>query len=81
MPKRQLWRYGQAGDLPGDGVRIDADALEQIVHANRGRNGFAYTHYSPLDPHNARAIAKANAQGLTINLSANTLAHADELPD
>ena len=79
LPKGQLWRYAQAGDLPGDTHQIDADALQKIVDANRGRHGFAYTHYSALEPENARAIASANAQGFVINLSANSLEHADEL--
>ena len=79
LPKGQLWRYGQAGDLPGDTCQVDAGALQKIVDANRERNGFAYTHYSTLEPENARAIASANAQGFVINLSANSLEHADEL--
>lgn len=79
LPKHQLWRYGQAGDLPGDGQQINTDELQRLADANAGKRGFGYTHYSPLDPVNARAIAKANAQGFTINLSANSLEHADEL--
>ena len=47
LPKRQLWRYGQAGDLPGDGINIDCDSLDKIVQASRGRSGFAFTHYPP----------------------------------
>lgn len=78
LPKRQLWRYGQAGDLPGDGDSINQTELAQIVDANKGRSGFAYTHY-PVTPSNGRAIAQANAGGFVVNLSANNLAHADEL--
>lgn len=81
LPKQQLWRYGQAGDLPGDGARIDASALAQIVEANKGRRGFAYTHYSPTVTQNAQNIRDANAAGFVINLSANNLEHADELAD
>lgn len=79
LPKGQLWRYGQAGDLQGDAHQIDAGSLEKIVEANQGRRGFAYTHYPALEPANARAVARANAQGFVVNLSANNLAHADEL--
>lgn len=28
LPKGQLWRYGQAGDLPGDTCQVDAGALQ-----------------------------------------------------
>lgn len=79
LPRGQLWRYGQAGDLPGENDQIDAAALGAIVSANRGRRGFAYTHYPATEAANARAIAHANAQGFVINLSANNLVHADML--
>jgi hypothetical protein len=93
LPPGTLWRYGQAGDLPGDGRRIDADALEAIVHAQRGRRGYAYTHYLASPPgralerwlrtgdarHNSEAIARANAAGFAVNLSAEGLRHADRL--
>ena len=79
LPKHQLYRINQAGDLPGDGVKIDQVALHKLVSANRGKHGFTYTHYSPYDPDNARAIEYANAQGLTINLSGETLAEVDDL--
>jgi hypothetical protein len=45
LPKGQLWRHNQAGDLPGDGTYIDSDALRALVEANRGKRGFTYTHY------------------------------------
>jgi hypothetical protein len=44
MPKGQLWRCNEKGDLPGKGNQIDLDALLQLVKANKGRNGFSYTH-------------------------------------
>ena len=78
FPEGQLWRHNQAGDLPGDGDLIDAIALLRLVAANVGRRGFTYTHKPPIGA-NAAAIADANARGFTVNLSANNLAHADEL--
>lgn len=79
LPRHQLWRWGQAGDLPGDGKRIDAKALQAVVLANRGRCGFGFTHYDPKLVANARAIAAANAGGFTLNLSADNVAEADKL--
>ena len=82
LPKRQLWRYGQAGDLPGDGHNIDTAALDKIVQANKGRHGFAFTHYQPT-PSNAQAIKSANLEGFTVNLSADAIygpAHTPSLP-
>ena len=81
LPKQQLWRYAQAGDLPGDAHQVDAGELQKIVSANSGRRGFAYTHYSATEPANAGAISSANEQGFVVNLSANNLSHADELAD
>ena len=79
LPKHQLWRWAQAGDLPGDGTLIDREGLDMIVKANRGKRGFAFTHYDPGIRHNAEAIRAANLGGFTVNLSANNTAHADKL--
>jgi hypothetical protein len=82
-----LWRHNQAGDLPGVNNTIDRPALASLVAANKGKMGFTYTHKPVLsDEANARtiasnreAIAKANAGGFTVNLSADNLTEADEL--
>ncbi len=79
LPKHQLWRWGQAGDLPGDQHEIDEVGLNQLIRANANRDGFAFTHYDPSVGCNAAAILAANTNGFTVNLSANNLAHADEL--
>lgn len=80
LPSGQLWRHNQAGDLPGIGAAIDASALGAIVEANQGRRGFTYTH-KPMNAANAAIVAKANARGFTVNLSGNSLSHADELAE
>jgi hypothetical protein len=79
LPKGQLWRHNQAGDLPGMGNNLDVHALRDLVNANRGKRGFTYTHKPLTTPWERQAVADANASGFTINLSANNLAHADEL--
>ena len=78
LPDGQLWRHNQAGDLPGVGDAIDRAQLDKLVAANEGKRGFTYTH-KPAEGVNAEAIREANARGFTVNLSANNLAHADEL--
>jgi hypothetical protein len=80
LKPRQLWRHNTAGDLPGDRVNIDRDALGMLVEANRRKRGFTYTHYPPTEE-NAEAIRHANANGFTVNLSGNNPAHADTLAD
>ena len=74
----QLWRHNQAGDLPGDGDKIDGVALAQLVKASAGKRGFTYTH-KPATSANLRAIRSANRDGFVVNLSANSVAHADTL--
>jgi len=78
LPRFSLWRHNQAGDLPGDQTLINQQDLHKLVGANRGRHGFTFTHYDPRLPANAEAIRRANEGGFTINLSAETLAEADE---
>lgn len=85
LPRGQLWRHNQAGDLPGDNEEILPEFLKDLVKANQGRKGFTYTHKPVLSEQagpvesNRAAIKEANAQGFTINLSANGLNHADKL--
>ena len=78
LPKETLWRHNEAGDLQGDTENIDFPALEMLVHANEGKKGFTYTHYSPAVGNNATAIKFANTNGFTVNLSADNLTEADE---
>ena len=80
LPPGQLWRHNQAGDLAhnGNNESIDFDKLKPLVKANKGKNGFTYTHKTQLEE-NFEKIKYANDKGFTINLSANNLQHADEL--
>ena len=80
LPRRQLWRHNQAGDLPGIGPAIDWPALRIIVKANKWKNGFTYTH-KPATPENLAAMHAATLAGFTINLSADNAAHADQLSE
>lgn len=78
LPKRQLWRLNQAGDLtPSSPGVIDAEKLVELALANRGRHGFGFTHYLP-SLENRAALRTANLMGLTLAWSAESLAQADE---
>lgn len=79
LPPGQLWRHNQAGDLPGNGIEIDGGALGDLVKVNFNKRGFTYTHYDPAIGDNAKYIKGSNYYGFTINLSANTPEHADQL--
>ena len=78
LPEGTLWRHNVAGDLPGEGDTIDKAGMLALISANEGRKGFTYTH-KPAHGLNADLIRFANAKGFTVNLSANNLAHADQL--
>jgi hypothetical protein len=78
LPQGQFWRHNAAGDLVGDGETIDPKALGELVLANQGKRGFTYTHKTN-DPANFAWIKAANQWGFTVNVSANSLDHADEL--
>ena len=87
LPKGQIWRHNQAGDLrpdKDDTSRIDRARLAQLVMSNKDKNGFTYTHYEVLEKGyngdwNRGAIKAANKSGFTINLSSDSLAEADKL--
>jgi hypothetical protein len=81
LPEGQLWRHNQGGDLAGNGDSLDIKALTELVSANMGRKGFTYTHKPLTGKGDKAAIMYANHNGLTINLSGNSLSHADTLAD
>jgi len=81
LMKGQLWRHNQAGDLIGEGDSLDVQALALLVKANKGKRGFTYTHKPLASQIERDAIRDANKGGFTVNLSGNTLAHADTLAD
>ena len=81
IPEGRVWRHNQAGDLPGSNDKIDAKSLRAITAANKGRKGFTYSHYDPTIKGNGKAIASANENGFTVNLSADNLKEADDLAD
>ncbi len=52
-----IWRHGEVGDLPGRGNKIDREMLRGLVKANRGKQGFAFTH-KPVMAGNYRVKGK-----------------------
>jgi len=71
-------RYAVAGDLPGQGDALDHALLGELVRANEGRRGFAFTHKPLATAEDQEAIRWSNANGFAVNLSADTLEQADE---
>ena len=72
LPKGGIWRHNVAGDLP----IFDHGMIQQLIKANTGKGGFTYTHHLPT-AENAGIIAESNANGFTVNLSADTTTKAD----
>ena len=79
MPEGQLWRHNQAGDLPHKKEIIDQDKMRSLMASNTNKRGFTYTHHDMNIKANREIVQIANGQEFTINLSGNTLKHADEL--
>ena len=73
-----IWRYGVAGDLPGENGYLDKELCESITSANGRSAGYAYTHYRPGKGDNLAILQGMNKTHFTVNLSSDTLAEADE---
>lgn len=81
LPKGTFWRHNVAGDLPNVNGEIVGGILGLLVQANKGKQGFTYTHCDPKIGINSFLITRCNDNGFTVNLSANSIQHADELAD
>lgn len=81
LPKGQLWRHNAAGDLLHYDEVISQSALHDLVKANKKSKarGFTYTHHDMCLERNRINVQHANENGFTVNLSANSIEHADEL--
>jgi hypothetical protein len=77
LPDGTLWRHNIAGDLQGTNDELDVRALLDLVLVNEGKRGFSFTHKPLRRARERLAVRLANARGFTINLSADTLEHAD----
>jgi hypothetical protein len=72
----RLW---QAGDMPGLNKKINLSQVKRLVKTLKSfQMPFGYTHKLPTRE-NRKAIRYCNKRGVTINLSANNLRHADLL--
>jgi hypothetical protein len=58
---------------------IDHESVRALILANKGKQGFTYTHHSMRTESNRHIIRMANRHGFTVNLSAENLGHADKL--
>lgn len=85
LRRGSYFRHNVAGDLPGVNEKIDAQKLRELTGATKNKVAWTYTHKGVLDRQTPEAasnralIKEANDKGFTVNLSANSLAHADEL--
>lgn len=89
IPAGVVWRHNQAGDLLSDDQgMIDVDAARSLVEANKGKHGYTYTHY-PVIPqqdvsaavasHNREIVEEMNRNGFVVNISCNSMLHADHV--
>jgi hypothetical protein len=79
LPFEWKFRHNQAGDLPGDNEKIDAEKLNQLslVVKKKRLRAWTYTH-KPLNKNNLNAIKNAIKSGFVVNASADNLKEADK---
>ena len=78
IPAGSLWRYAVAGDLPGDGDKLDLKLTLELALANGKARGFTYTHKPLSLPGEKALVGWINSNtNFTINLSADSLTEAD----
>ena len=77
LPRGQVWRHNQAGDLDHRGGRIVLASIVKLVKVNMRRKlrGFTYTHHE-LTEHNVYCIKFANNHGFTVNVSTDNVAES-----
>ena len=71
LPRQQVWRYGQAGDLPSSAT----DVL-RLAKANGRRPAIVYTHGRDFETYQT-----AKVLGFHINLSTDSMSACDKLAD
>ena len=88
IERGRIWRFATTGDLPGTDDKLDADKVMDLVRVNYQKMGFAYTHFSvtktktvpqKVATHKLKTLRAANDKGFIVNLSANSMEHADRL--
>lgn len=80
LERGSMLRHNEAGDLPHVDGYISGGYVRQLTNATKARRivGFTYTHHLPHLGDNIGVIREANANGFTINLSANDVHQAVE---
>lgn len=82
LPKGQLWRHNEAGDLPGEGESLCESQIVELAGAARHTRGFTYTHKlgraEPFPSTHHALLKFLNENGVTVNLSIDKF---DELDD
>jgi hypothetical protein len=77
LPRLQLTRLNQAGDLPHTAGRISRRFIRGMVQACRKIRAYTYTHHSLSLGENLSLLRFANRNGLTVNVSTETEKAAD----
>lgn len=84
LPRGQLWRHNEAGDLPGEGEHVSEAQIVELAGAARETRGFTYTHKlgvgmskDELKIH-YMLLRYLNDNGITVNLSIDKFEELDE---
>lgn len=78
LPRQQFVRLNQAGDLPGNGFKLNKEMTRQILEAASWRRiAWVHTHYN--DYESRRWFCTLGTGYATVNISCDSPAHADRL--
>lgn len=79
LPTGTIWRHNQAGDIQDPNTVSGRTMLRNLVTANRGKEGFTFTHHRPRTAAAIQALKGATADGFTVNVSTESVADADRM--
>lgn len=92
MTPNQIWRLNQVGDLPGKNNRLNKQSVIRLSASVSHTRPIAFTHYPVIADkvlqvsenvaqYNRSVLLEARQHGLSVNISANNLRHADQIAD
>lgn len=81
IPRGQFFRASVAGDLPGDGERLNRTACLQLARAARGLRAWSYSHYCARGRRNADTLRAMRGEGFNVHPSCESIAECASLRD
>lgn len=82
LPRNWFFRHNQAGDLPGEGEKVDLKKLKELVSVIKSRSLVAWTYtHKKLTAARIKHYKQFAKKGFVINASADNLKEADNFKE